>query len=704
MCDSADGTLKGTVGVYVDDLLLMTSESELPGLIKAIRDTWRCSEPSFATTPGGFTFCGVQIEKVGHDLWIHQRKYIGDLKQRYPNIRPTTQLPEFRNEPPAEEPLPSRIQYAQKVIGELTWVACRTRLDLAYVVKRLSRYAVSNPDYASTCGEQILGYLACREASAAFEDELPVPRTPTLLEIWTDASFAQADSKSQSGIVVSLGGAPIGWLSLRQPFISLSTCEAELVSCVEGVVLAQSFKPLLEELSGSKLRWLLLNDNVAASTVILYPSGSWRTRHLRLRSRAVQELVDMEQLELHHVPGRVMIADILTKTLAYPKICELMSYLGYEGFKPPGHRAKSSVSTPPKLLLLCLASPAPVHACAGGLTQGATAFRLGWIVGLWQWFGQRFLFTAECLSAAACNAKQGPDCEQILWGLLTEHGPRIVMFLDPRGGEVLCLQEVSGRIRLRIASVWAVLNPRIPATPRREESEDTDSGISLSTQSTPPSLTREWQEVHGRFLGDPEYDPLRVEDAFQIWALSNYPYGPELGNLRYVTSLSPLEHTAFYLMIDAYFLHTPSAASSPTPEPSHLVTPTAGDEGFVRREVVERTLEQMRSLLARQESIAQTSQVQNPSRGRTDMVFRDPNESVLSQAAASDVPVLRLTDDASSDSEESGIYEMDFQIAAAACMLYQYNYNFDWEQLSQNQQEIYHGMIGRLLQSLSEVD
>ena len=128
VCDSADGTLKGTV--------------------KAIRDTWRSSEPSFATTPRGFTFCCVQIEKVGQDLWIHQRKYIGDLKQRYPNIRPTTPLPEFRNEPPAEEPSPSRIQYAQKVIGELTWVACRTRLDLAYVVNRLSRYAVSNPDYA----------------------------------------------------------------------------------------------------------------------------------------------------------------------------------------------------------------------------------------------------------------------------------------------------------------------------------------------------------------------------------------------------------------------------------------------------------------------------------------------------------------------------------------------------------------------------
>ena len=44
LCNS--GTLTGTVGVYVDDLLLMTADRELPGLIKAIRDTWKCSEPS----------------------------------------------------------------------------------------------------------------------------------------------------------------------------------------------------------------------------------------------------------------------------------------------------------------------------------------------------------------------------------------------------------------------------------------------------------------------------------------------------------------------------------------------------------------------------------------------------------------------------------------------------------------------------------
>ena len=226
----------------MDDLLVLAEEKELKHVLDAIRGTWKCSDPAFATNNGGFTFCGVQVEPEGSDLYIHQKKYIGDLMQRYPHIKPTGQLPKFNQEPAEETPTPEKVQDAQKVIGELTWVGCRTRLDVAYVVNRLSRYAVGHPSFAAQCGEQILGYLfqtsevrlrygKCRPSEETFENELPVPRTPELLEVWTDASFAKADSKSQSGIIITVGGLPIGWLSLRQPFVALSTCEAELVSC-----------------------------------------------------------------------------------------------------------------------------------------------------------------------------------------------------------------------------------------------------------------------------------------------------------------------------------------------------------------------------------------------------------------------------------------------------------------------------------------
>ena len=91
---------------------------------------------------------------------------------------------------------------------------------------------------------------------------------------------------------------------------------------------------------------------------------------------------------------------------------------------------------------------------------------------------------------------------------------------------------VSGRSRLRVASAWATVHPRDPPTPHGEPSEGTDSGLEVSSQE---SFTREW-EVNGQNLHTPyrpEYDPMREENAFQIWAASNYPYGPDLDGLPF---------------------------------------------------------------------------------------------------------------------------------------------------------------------------
>ena len=612
---------------------------------------------------------------------------------------------------------------------------------MAYVVNRLSRYAVGHPSFAAQCGEQVLGYLfqtsevrlrygKCRPSEETFENELPVPRTPELLEVWTDASFAQADSKSQSGIIITVGELPIGWLSLRQPFVALSTCEAELVSCVEGVVLAQSLRPLLEELSGSKLRWILLNDNVAASTVILYPAGSWRTRHLRLRSRAVQELVDSEHLSLHHIPGKVMTADILTKTLPYQKGCELMGYLGYVGFKSFTPKTKVSIRAVPKLLLLCIAAPPPVEA-----SEIVIRIDLDWD---WQ-FWSRILamcFVAFCLicgfiwgyrrrrtryrlqllreladqvvaETAQHQAAVHPDPaghgvyampgqepdpelnpreEVVLWEILAEYGVYVARSLGPEGPEILRLRESSPHMRLRMSMLWADLHPRVPPTPRSEADEDTDSGFIPSSVSSPPSLSREWQQTHFRFGNHPLYSSDRVEDTFHTWIMSNRPYGPELEGLPFVTRLTQPEHEAFHMMIDAYYMHPSSPASSHTAEPLHLMDHMVGDEGTLRRDVVYRTLYPLEAEVGQgiRVPVVEESDSESEEGVMTPELSNRPQATAASSAAPAgqaSIPRLVLPADSESDGEEES-FPMDHQVASAACLLYQYGYRFDWEQLT----------------------
>ena len=55
-------------------------------------------------------------------------------------------------------------------------------------------------------------------------------------------------------------------------------------------------------------------DNKAALQIIQNDGGSWRTRHLRVRSAAIKDRADKGQLEAVHTPGKVQLADLNTKS------------------------------------------------------------------------------------------------------------------------------------------------------------------------------------------------------------------------------------------------------------------------------------------------------------------------------------------------------------------------------------------------------
>ena len=166
-------------------------------------------------------------------------------------------------------------------------------------------------------------------------------------------------------------------------------------------------------------------------------------------------------------------------------------------------------------------------------------------------------------------------------------------FLGTSGTELLSLRESSGRIRWRVASVWADLHPRPMPEPRSEAEEDTDSGIERSWQSSPPSMPHDWDRVHSLHSPLPNYNPNAVRDAFEVWVMSNGPYPRDRVNLTYLEALSLSEYEAPNQMIDVYYERTPSSAESPTPEPSHLVDQEVRDQGLFRREIVERINEQL---------------------------------------------------------------------------------------------------------------
>ena len=289
------------------------------------------------------------------------------------------------------------------------------------------------------------------------------------------------------------------------------------------------------------------------------------------------------------------------------------------------------------------------------------------------------------LEQATVNREPEPELEPYgLVGFLSNHGSCLVGFLDSWSPEVLRIRELSGGTRLRIASVWAQLHPRPPPSFHEDESEGTDSGMTFSSQSTLSSMRSEWDRHHYEYRNVGIYDPQAVENAMEVWHMSRRPYGPELEALPFFQALTEPERSVLNQMIDVYYLRSPRAS---TPQPAHLIDREIRDEGINRRQwMAHAAIDNEQERAERELSAASDIEVQ-------------PDGTMPVRQA---VPIVRL--EASSDEESDGPTELDRQAAGAAFFLYQMGYEFNWEQMSPVQQDLYHSHVGRLLRSIQEVD
>ena len=142
-------------------------------------------------------------------------------------------------------------------------------------------------------------------------------RHDKLLEVFSDISYGTAgDHKSVQGILVYFAGSPIAWEATKQPFVAQSTAEAELIGYCESLVAGRATAALLEVILGEQLtQKRIYGDNVAAIALASNGSGSWRTRHLRIRAASLRWALEDGGWALTHLSGKQLVADGMTKAL-----------------------------------------------------------------------------------------------------------------------------------------------------------------------------------------------------------------------------------------------------------------------------------------------------------------------------------------------------------------------------------------------------
>jgi hypothetical protein len=361
-------------------------------VMKEIDRTWKCS-PEEVDKKGGpiVSFCGICIEEIDKGFFIHQGPYIRDLlkKHRLEACTATKILLDKETEDAdkgeeddeeaerwkASPEFLSKVREAQRIAGEVLWVTTRTRPDLCYPIQRMTSLATKDPIKALKYGSRMLRYLkgtehfglkyldqeSTKKKYEEYKEDWP---EETFEEervcVWTDSSYAsQSNSKSQGALVVTHTGSPVFWKCGTQALIATSTAESELQMMVEGGLAAQNIGMLIKEvLKPNKIKEVqkesieefqkreefaieeprdenekedvLCIDNKAATQILIQESGSWRTRHLRVRASSLKQRVEEKRLKLTHVPGRSMLADLNTKSHPFARLSLLRKLWGIE--------------------------------------------------------------------------------------------------------------------------------------------------------------------------------------------------------------------------------------------------------------------------------------------------------------------------------------------------------------------------------------
>ena len=272
------------------------------------------------------TFCGYEIYKEEKGYGLRQEKYIQELlSRRAVEGKEGQPLPKIVEGEDEEHHELWVVREVQAIVGELQWLATRTRPDLSYSTAFVARLVHRRPAYALKLCHYMLRYLAKYPKMGLFygeEDQLDT------LKVKADTSYGPPHEQYRSvqGVAIFLGSHLLLWTSSRQAFVTLSTAECELVGYTEALQCTESLSSLLE-LMQVVVPKVLEGDSRAALAQIQNDGGSWRTRHLRLRAWRLREAMadPGSSWRSQHCAGSELAADGLTKALGGTGASEISS-------------------------------------------------------------------------------------------------------------------------------------------------------------------------------------------------------------------------------------------------------------------------------------------------------------------------------------------------------------------------------------------
>ncbi|CAE7251123.1 unnamed protein product [Symbiodinium sp. CCMP2592] len=338
------GVIIALIIIYVDDILLLGEIATIKGIATTIQEVWRTSELAILAGANPLRFLGMELEldEESGVIYVNQRGYIEEvLRAHGVPLESRDRIPLSKDQASFEPldddlpPTPEAVTESQRITGELMWLAQRSRPDLSFTCSLMASITLKAPERCLQIGAKVLRYL-----QGTREYRMMIANDGTNLVLYPDAAFAPTSTRSHTGWLVCWSGTPVGWRSSRQSMVSLSTAECELQAILDGSIGMIGLEALLHDLDVEPGPKVVASDSTSA-LAIGSGTGSWRTRHLRLKAAWLQEMVSKGEIVPRHQPGVSQPADLLTKALSGQRIVALLDLWGVQ----TGRSTRSTTTT-----------------------------------------------------------------------------------------------------------------------------------------------------------------------------------------------------------------------------------------------------------------------------------------------------------------------------------------------------------------------
>lgn len=250
---------------------------------------------------------------------ILERFGMEDCKPVSTPMDPNTKWKSSSSDPPTNQPY-------KELIGCLQYLALSSRPDISAAVNILSKFQSTASDAHWSGLKRILRYLkGTSRTRIIYRKHLD----SATLEGFADADYGNDpdDRKSISGYAFRLFGNLVSWSTKRQPTVSLSSTEAELISLCSATKEGLWLSNFLNELGVENLPIIIHEDNIPCIKFSEEPREHQRMKHIDIKFVFVRDLIKKGILKIKYIPSQEQPADVFTKPLPKSQCQRLFNLL-----------------------------------------------------------------------------------------------------------------------------------------------------------------------------------------------------------------------------------------------------------------------------------------------------------------------------------------------------------------------------------------